>query len=510
MIEVIDKCRKIVVVLNFFFTVLSRSANLPHPEDGVPMNDIDERFAEQATIGSPPPFNVVAQSRAFRRTLRAKFWQVGVATALVVSLSIAVYPIIPRTYRSSAMVLLQPTDQAGQPIIGRSTMNALDENEIAAYDDILSSRPMLVTVIEKLDLLNDPEFNPTLQTSRLDQWKQRIRSWLLIPPMPADEAVEANLRRHLFTTRAHKSYAMQVGFWSDDPGKAAAMANTLADAFVASRLVNKLQAQEHFAKELERRQAELARTVAESEVKRHAYLVKSGLVHEGERQALQHQLTMFSEQYAQATSAAHSTQDHAQNLLEMQRAGTLDSAPEVLDSPVIRNLKERLITLTSGTGTGPATGGISATPDKLNELKALINVEAQRIVRSAQVEALLARTHADVLRLLITAIDGKIVAYKEAETRLEGIQREVDADQTALKETMAQYRAQGSIMVALRSDAEIVSTAVESSRPSSPNLPLYAVGTLFMAVLVSGAVMLPTLIGAASRQQKYNHSYARA
>ena len=80
--------------------------------------------------------------------------------------------------------------------------------------------------------------------------------------MPADEAVEANLRQHLFTTRSHKSYAMQVGFWSADSGKAAAMANALADAFVASRLSNKLQAQEHFAKELERRQVELASTVA--------------------------------------------------------------------------------------------------------------------------------------------------------------------------------------------------------------------------------------------------------
>ena len=114
----------------------------------------------------------VAQNRAFLERCVHKLWRVGVATALVVSVSVGVYPILPRTYRSSALVLLQPTDQAGQPIIGRSTMNALDENEIAAYDDILSSRPMLVTVIEKLNLLNDPEFNPTLQTSQLDQWKQ--------------------------------------------------------------------------------------------------------------------------------------------------------------------------------------------------------------------------------------------------------------------------------------------------------------------------------------------------
>ena len=425
------------------------------------MNDMDGRFAEQSASWADTEALAAVQNRAFRRALCTKLWRVGVATALVVSVSAAVYPILARTYRSSALVLLQPTDQAGQPIIGRSTMNALDENEIAAYEDILASRPMLVTVIEKLNLMNDPEFNPELQTSKLDQWKQRIRSWLLIPPMTANEAVEANLRRHLFTTRSHKSYAMQVGFWSADLGKAAAMANGLADAFVASRLVNKLQAQEHFAKELERRQIELATTVAESEIRRHTYMVKSGLIHVGEREALERQLGLFSDQYAQAASTASSAEEHAKNLVEMQRAGTLNSAPEVLESPVIRNLKERLITLTSGTGTGAMTGGISATPEKLNELKALINVEAQRIVRASQSQALLARVHAEVLRMQITTIDGKIVAWKEAETQQEVIQREVDADRQALKDTMAQYRAQGSIMVALRSDAEIISTAVE-------------------------------------------------
>ena len=428
-------------------------------------------------------------NRSFGQVLRSKAWLMATASLLVVTVSVAVYPNLPRTYNSSAMVLLQPTDQAGQPIIGRSAVNALDENEIQAYEDILSSRPMLETVIDKLHLVDDPEFNTALQTSRFDSWKQRLRSWLLIPPMAVDEGVEANLRKHLSITRDHKSYAMQVGFWSSEPTKSAAMANALADAFVTNRLTNKLVFQQHFAAELERRQAGLAANVAGSELRVHMFKVQSGLIHQSQHDALEHQLTTFSDQYAQATSTAASAEDHAKNLLDMQRLGTLDSAPEVLASSVIRNLKERLITLTSGTGTGQTTGGISATPEKLNELKQLISVEAQRIVRSVQVEAQLARSHAEILRLQISAIDKEIITWKESERQLESLEREADVDRVALKDTMTQLRQQGSIMAALRSDADIISTAVVSSRPAFPNLMFYAVGTLFMAILVAGVAV---------------------
>ena len=75
------------------------------------------------------------------------------------------------------------------------------------------------------------------------------------------------------------------------------------------------------------------------------------------------------------------------------------------------------MTLTSGTGNGQSTGGISATPEKLNELKLQINTEALRIVRSVQMEAMMNRAHAIALRDEINKIDSRIILWKEAERR---------------------------------------------------------------------------------------------
>jgi uncharacterized protein involved in exopolysaccharide biosynthesis len=304
----------------------------------------------------------------------------------------------------------------------------------------------------------------------------------------------ANVRRHLYIVRSKKSYAFQIGFWSESPSKATVMANTLANAFVTDRLANKQRFQHELTKHLESREVELEATYTDSELKMYNYLLRSGLIHSVERQALEQQLTTFSRQYAEAASLADTLESRAKNLAEMQRAGTLDAAPDVLTSPVVRDMKERLITLSSGTGTGQTSGGISATPEKLNELKQLIGAEALRIVRSVQVDAMIARAHATTLRDEISRIDTKTVFWKEAERRLEGMQRQTDADRNVLKDNMAQLRAQSGIIAALRSDADVISDAVPSSRPTFPNPLVYAVGTIFVALLLAGVLILPSLL----------------
>jgi polysaccharide biosynthesis transport protein len=426
-------------------------------------NDVSGQLAadDLAPVAIQPP--------SFGQLVRRRKWRLTLAVTITVLASAAVYPVLPRSYSSTTLVLLQPTDQSGQPIIGRSMLNALDENEIQSYDDILSSRTMLQAVVDKLHLLNDPEFNSALSQSRLQEWRDRVKSLLLLPPMFPDEAVVANLRRHLYIIRSHKSYAFQIGFWSESPSKAAVMANTLATAFVTDRLANKMRFQRELTKHLEVRQTELEQAYGDSEKKLHAYLVESGLIHSGEREALQRQLEIFSAQYAEAAGLADRLASRVKAVLDLQRTGNLDASPEVLASSVIKDLKERLMTLSSGTGSGTSITG-SAAPANLAELRSQINMEMQRIARGLQAEAAIAGAHASALGLEIAQIDVKLMSWNDAERKLEIFKRQADADRNVLKDNMAQLRAQSGVIAALRSDADVISEAVPSSRPSFPNL----------------------------------------
>jgi polysaccharide biosynthesis transport protein len=464
------------------------------------MAEPDKVLAWANTLGHQPQH----RQPTVKEVLRRKLWVVIAVVVMVFGASATLYPLLPRTYTSTSMVLLQPTDNTGQPIVGRSTINALDENEIQAYDDILSSRPMLEEVIRQLNLLNDPEFNPQLNPpSALSGYKEHIRGWLMMPDMQPLEAVEAALRKHLFIVRSHKSYALQIGFWSSESKKAAAMANALATSFVANRLDNKVGFQNHLTEQLERRYTELAKAYDVSERRTHDYLVQSGLIHRGDRSAMEVQLNSYSTDYAQAESRASRAEDKAKTLNEMQKLGTLDSAPDVLESGIIRDLKERLVLLTSGTGG-------TTTPANLVELKAQMNAESSRIVRAAQIEALRERAQANVLKAKIADIDTKLVQWQNAERHLETLERETEADRVALKDTMTQLRAQGGIIAALRSDAFIISTAAVSSRPSFPNLIIYVMGTVFLAVLLCAAIVMPALVTATGRPTNLAQSFAHS
>ena len=104
------------------------------------------------------------------------------------------------------------------------------------------------------------------------------------------------------------------------------MANTLANSFVTDRLTNKLRFQRELTKHLEIRQVELEAAYTGSELKMYNYMLQSGLFHQGERQALEQQLTTFSGEYAQAVSLADALENRAKNLAEC-------SAPALLMRP---------------------------------------------------------------------------------------------------------------------------------------------------------------------------------
>ena len=432
---------------------------------------------------------------SFGHILRAKIWWIILIGIVVIASSATVYPILPRSYEATSLVFLQPTDQNGQPGFGHSTLNALDENQIQAYNDILGSRPLLMTVIQQQHLIDDPEFNPTLR----DTWYTKVRAWLPLPAINPEQAVETNVRKRLVIRRDKKSYIMQVGFWSANPETASAMANILVNAFVTKQLADRQHYQRDLVNKLAAHVTELQARYHLTEAAAHTYLVDSGLIHKDQQTSAEHQLTTLSNEYAMALSRTATAEEHAQVLAEMQKLGTLDSAPDVLASPIVSALKERLITLTAGTGVPGSIGVGGSLPASLAELRQLINTEIQRIVRAAQAEATMNRLEAVILRDDIAHIDAQTVIWREAERHLSVLQRESDADQKALQDAMAQLRTQTGLIDLLRPDTEVWALAVPPARPAFPNLMLYTIGTLLLTTLLSGIALLPTLTATARR-----------
>src|SRR4051812_31394658 len=186
-------------------------------------------------------YRVINAAKRSKRSSRLMFGLMsGVSVAVLVT-AIGIYPVLPREYRATANILIQPTNQEGATTWDQSQREALDDNALTTKADMLRSMPLQQIVVQKNDLLHDQEFNRNLHPSIIRRTLSQfdfLLPWL--PPKRSDEnAVLTTLAKSLTVTRERKSYLMQVSYDSLDPQKAVALTNTLIMAFAADQIGRK-------------------------------------------------------------------------------------------------------------------------------------------------------------------------------------------------------------------------------------------------------------------------------
>ena len=481
------------------------------PESAAEMGG-ETRVANAFVRQRPPPAIPQASTPggALKGVLRRYRWRMIAVAMLVIAGSALVYPRIPKRYQAYAQIVLRPAGQEGTIDFSREARNSLDESAIDSEIEVLSSPGLAGELAKRLHLAEDPEFNPSLRPAgKLAGIKRAATSALealgLMPeldPMQSgtslkarkNRIVERELSTHLDVKRDRRSYVLRVGFWSGDADKAANLANTLTTSYLRSQLERKRAALSTVTDWLAQRVADLEHKHDSSQQAVYAYLTASGLADASIQTSLQQQLATLSSEVALARSGTVAMQVRARSLLELQRGGTLDSAPEVLASSVVQRLRERLVTLNAGVGSISGSGPGGALQPAVNELRQAIDAEAGRIVRGAQAEAASGLLRESQLRAEIARISADLTARQVAERRLDTLRREERTNRSALDEARTRQRAEAGKSDILQPDADILARAEAPLRPAFPNALLAAFGTLALAVVAALASVLPALL----------------
>jgi polysaccharide biosynthesis transport protein len=441
----------------------------------------------------------VSWSSLLPAALSGAKWRITATVLLIAVAGEAAYLVLPRQYESTALVLLRPTDREGQADTDTSARLPMDENGIQSEIDLLSSPAMTTKVVESLHLDGDPEFNPVLRSANaLARAAKGARGFLrrsLDLPLGQMEAQEdgpearrllvaQRVRDRLSVRRERRSYLLRVSYRSENAAKAAAMANALVRSYLDAQLDRKRFSQHRLTEWLELRVTELQGRVTNSTHALEEYLLSSGLVDTGEQASLQQQLITLSTEVAAAHSRFVEAQTQAREFADLQRAGALESAPEVLRSTLIQNLRERIITLAANVGSVP--GGLPSAPQQaLNDLRQAIAAEASRYLRGAQAEAVKAQQREEELRKEIARLNAAIARRQSAEWRLDTLRREAAADRAALEEATKRWLPHIGRAAVLQPDGEVVAPAQPSLRPATPNGLGVLGGTLGMVVLAA-------------------------
>ena len=202
-------------------------------------------FAPEA----PPPFHLAD----FIRLLDARrklIIRVALGTILF---ALAVALLLPTTYASSAVVMLDPRKNNITDLSAVLTPLASDPAAVQNQIQIITSRDLAAMVVDRLKLDDDPEFNPRLDQPSLTGLLGEMVA--LLNPRNWFESADARPASRLSRERVIDNFAtpcradaeglsttITITATSRDAAKAALIANTLADAYVKSQVADKIDA----------------------------------------------------------------------------------------------------------------------------------------------------------------------------------------------------------------------------------------------------------------------------
>lgn len=477
-----------------------------------------ERFpaAPPAPIVRPPQ----AQEEGLLETLR-KLWRrrrmIAAWTLSLGVLAAAIAYSLPSYYVSEARVLVgvsTPRVLNAEAII--TDINP-DAERVANEGFILQSRNIAKTVIDKMKLAENGEFNPELWRPTL--WSrlfdpntylpEAAQRWLasLGPPKPQPLPAEAATIRdnriidillsHVDVSMLGRSHVLSVKADSQTPATAAALANNLAEAYLEHQRREKVAAMDRVDKFLLNRVTELREQVRKSDQAVEDYRRAHGLYRSNNAQGVTaQQLQELNTQLIQAQTAKAEAESRLNEAQEMRKGGMGgESVPEVLRSPLITVLKQQQADAERRAAEISSTYG-ARHPNMVNARAEVANIqrrvagEVAKTIDGLAREARSAAARYEALKQNFERLKGQMGEVNNDSIQLEALERDAVVNRNLLEAMLNRVKQNTGTEDITLPNAKLVSPAAPSEVPSYPPKGLIAILGAVGGLLLGSAIAL--------------------
>ncbi|MBK8083067.1 MAG: GumC family protein [Devosia sp.] len=429
--------------------------------------------------------------------------RIGLVTLLLLIATAAVLLLLPKTYESSASLLVEQRENIytraamEQPA---STGSVDTEALMSSQIQLIRSRDLLLEVVDAENLRSVPEFSGA-GFSPVNLLLQLVGRKL--EPRNVDETVLGNLADRMTVIRERDSAVMSIYVRSTSADIAARIANALAAAHVKRRaaqsLADTVDATVWLQQEIDKLRSKVAAAeaaVANYKVDKDLFLGISATP------VADQQLSTVATQIAEAQQRKNDAQSRADLIRGVVASGqSLEGLSDVRGSVVIQSLLQTKGNLQADLAQKSTTllanhPTIKALKAQIAEIEAQVVREGRRVADSLEAEAsieadLEARLREDLANAKLQAG----TATRDGVT-LDGLEREAKAQRDLLENYLAKYSdaLSRSASNAAMPDVRIVSEAAPSVEAAFPKVPLTlaAVG-LVALVLQVGAVVFGEL-----------------
>lgn len=464
------------------------------PNEFVPTAYTPRGYA--ASPYAPPVF----QFADFIRLLDARRVLIVRVALAVILCGLTAALLLPTVYAGSTVVMLDPRKNNITDLISVLSPLGNDPASVQNQIQIITSRDLAGTVVDRLKLTDDPEFNTALARPNMIQLAGEMLS-LLDPrnwfegDMPATSGLERNrvienFQQHVAAEAQGLSTAITITARSHDASKAALIANTLADAYVKSQIATKVSAASTTAGWLNGRLQDLAQQldVQEEAIQRYKAVHNLNDAAPG-NSIVDQQMVGISAQVVQARSDLAEKQAINDRINKLVAAGDPADVAQIVSSPLIVQLRAQQAALLAQEGDltsryGPLHPKMQAVEEQKRDLDFKTTQEVNRLAASAANDVMTAKAHLASLEASLGGTEGMARNQNMARVQLQAMESNAASTRTMYEAFVQRLReAQGQEDVQTP-ESRIISAASTPLHPAAPRRALIVAASVPLGILL--------------------------
>ena len=386
-------------------------------------------------------------------------------------------------YTSSAVVMLENREESVTDI--ESVIGGLgnDTTVLNTEVEVLRSRQLIGKVVDKLNLTEDPEFNPALvPPSTFNAFKSgmitRIKSTLGIADgsfVTQTEEAQATAARNrainqvlskMTVKNVPLSLVFRIGVETENPRKSALLADTIVDLYILNQREVKFDATQQATSWLTDRVSELQTELETAESKAKDFSANTDVISPEALAGLERQLKETRDRAA-ATQISKDAADA--QVAQLKAASTPEEKAAAAADPQLERMLPQI--------------------DEPAIAKAF-DTYYQQLITRAELNAARAQAQLTALTNSQATLQTQIEEQNKDLIQLQQLNREAEASRLLyeyflgrLKETSAQQGIH-------QADSRVLSEAVISRQASFPNKPLILALSGFLGLIIGAAIVL--------------------
>jgi polysaccharide biosynthesis transport protein len=302
------------------------------------------------------------------------------------------------------------------------------------------------------------------------------------------------LRAGLKVTQSGHAYVLAISSTAPDPGRAAHLANGVAEAYVLGQLGDKLATTEGAKDWLTKRVEEMRHGLLDSERAVEEYRAAHGLESPGGSDLHAQEIVGLTTELIDAQAEQTAREAKLRKIRELEKSGgSGEILADLLSSPLIMTLREQELELQRQEAQlsreyGEQHPVIKQLEAEKERIAKRIDLEVQAAIQNLQNEIAVTANRAEAIQGRLQAASGQVALRGQAAVQLRELEREAAANRSLYQTFLVRLKETDEQRELVRPDVRVISPAEPPTTPSS------ASPVMFMFVGFTASSMLGAML----------------